>query len=639
MSGIALLLKRILMILLLFTASRLIFFIFNFSYFRPLQFNQLWRSFFYGIRFDFVVIYYINSLFIIAHLIPLNFCRRIIVHPAFRIFMIVVNAILLIGNFIDIGYFGYTSRRSGYETLKALLISSDTLGLLPKYVANYWHLALLWFGFLLMMIKWFPKNQPDLGKPISSFKNRKWLPALVSFFLLFGGLAIARGFEVKPIRIISAHKYVTPSYIPLLLNTPFTLLNSINQYTASPKDYFSEEELSHYFQANQHFSRKEGFRNKNVVIIILESFGKEYTEALSADGRSYTPFLDSLIHEGLYCSNAFSNGYNTIDALPAIIGGFPSLLNTSYISSVYSGNTIRGLGSILQEKGYSTGFYHGGKNGTMGFDLFTRAAGLEDYYGLTEFGNMDFFDGAWGIWDEHFLQYTAKNLDNRSQPFMAVLFTLSSHDPYQVPAEYDTLFPGDSQILRAVAYTDHSLKKFFQTASRMSWYDNTIFVLLADHTSVSVTKKISSPYTHVQIPILYFAPGDTSVAGKYDKVTQQLDIMPSVLDYLRYRGRFVSFGKSVFSDPSGYRFAVSYKQSFYQMIDSSFCLFFDGSETMFMGKYEEDISLKTDVHKDFPAERFMMENYLKAFLQDYYSRLDQNGLGDTTLFFNGDDKQ
>jgi phosphoglycerol transferase MdoB-like AlkP superfamily enzyme len=252
--------------------------------------------------------------------------------------------------------------------------------------------------------------------------------------------------------------------------------------------------------------------------------------------------------------------------------------------------------------------------------------GIDHYYGREEYNNEKDYDGAWGIWDDEFLQYMAKNLDNTSEPFLSVVFTLTSHEPYPIPKKYaDLFFPGEAKILRTIAYTDFALSRFFKTASGMSWYKNTLFVICPDHTSVILNKKYNNNIAKVAIPIIYYCPTDTGLKGNIDVVTQQLDIVPSILDYLNYNKSFVAYGKSIFSD--GYRFTISFNDLNYQIIDSSECLLFDGDKTI--GNYYYEKNNFTLYKKPVASHNLKLETYLKAYLEDYYYRLNNNLLADT----------
>jgi phosphoglycerol transferase MdoB-like AlkP superfamily enzyme len=536
---------------------------------------------------------------------------------------------MLMFNLIDIIYFQYTGKRSGWELLEMLYRSNDTAGMVPVYIVQYWYLILILFVFIFIQIRFYPKYKQLNFQVTKTFINNKILTYFLATLLLAFGFILARGIEIKPIRLITANRYVSPNYIPLLLNTPFTILNTINQKSEKTENYFSSDEISQYFSPVHHPVETEEFKKKNIVIIILESFGKEYVSSKSKTGEKFTPFLDSLEKAGLYCSNAFANAKRSIDAMPPILGGFPSLLHTSFLGSAYSINTLRGLPAILKEYNYVSAFYHGGKNGTMGFDMFCKSIHFDAYYGRKEYNNDDDYDGGWGIWDEEFLQYMANNINQSPEPFLSVVFTLSSHEPYPIPERYkDKFFPGEPKILRSVAYTDYALRKFFETCSKMNWYKNTLFVLCPDHTSVVIDSHYNASPARVSIPIIYFCPSDSTLHGNYDKVTQQLDIMPSILDYLKYPHSYVSYGKSIFE--SGYRFSISFNDVNYQIIDSSYCLLFDGEKRIRVNTYnKENLIASKNITNDSSDVQKQLENYLKAYLQDYYFRLNKNFLADT----------
>lgn len=624
------LLKRLALVLTLFSVTRLLFLLFTLTYFRPLEYTQIFKAFFFGFRFDFIVVFYINLVFILLHLFAFKNTGTPMFQKFLKYLFIVVNSVLLLGNFIDIGYFEFSRQRSGWELIDMLSDSTDTFGLLPVYISNYWYIFLMWLVSIIILIRFYPKL---IMKNIKGFSNpmiNKILTPVFACIVLAAGFVFARGLEVKPIRIISANKYVKPKYIPLLFNTPFKIINTVNQHAEGIGDFYSLEELTAIYTPVQKLHISGEISRKNVFIIILESFGKNYTEAKNEDGEIYASFLNSLASEGLQCTKAYANAGNSISALPTIIGGFPSFLKTSFVSSAYSTNIIRGLGAILKDEGYQTAFFHGGLNGTMAFDKFCQMAGIDLYFGRSEFDNDDYFDGSWGIFDEEFFKFTAEKVNLFEKPFFAVLFSLSSHDPYPIPERYsDKFFPGDKKVLRSIAYTDYSLRKFFETAKKMDWFDNTLFVICPDHISTLLKEE---PYLiKNRIPIVYYCHSDTMLRGAYENITQQLDIYPSILDYLGYSKYFTSFGKSIFSDE--YFFTVCKAGVNFQIIDSSLYMDFDGEKALQMQYHKNDSLFGVNLLKRETDIQNNLEMTTKAYLQNYFYRLNNNLLADT-LYLN-----
>ncbi len=621
--------KRLILILLVFSILRLIFFLSNLNTFVPGSFYSIFKTFVFGIRFDFIVIFYLNLLFILLHFIPGKFKNSITYQRILQYLFVVVNAILLIANFIDVGYFKYTDRRSGTELIKLLVKSSDTISLLPHYISRYWYISISWIITVWILWKFYPKLQ---------FRN--WniklrgiysivLQSAATIFILVVFFGIARGIEAKPIRINTAHKYTSPKYIPLLFNTPFVIINTLSQKELINAKYFDYEYAENIFSPVRYYKDNESFNYQNVIVIILESFSKEYIGALNPGQKGFTPFLDSLINESLVFDNAFANSNRSLDALPAIISSLPQLDRRTFITSIYSTNKLESVSSHLKKKGYHTSFFHGGKNGTMGFDYFCKSVGIEEYYGENEYPYKGHHDGTWGIFDEEFFQFFAAKLSKFKKPFISIIFSLSSHEPYPVPEKYRNKFSRSKlPILNTIAYTDYSLKRFFETASGAEWYKNTLFVICADHTSAAIEKKYGTQIGRYKIPVIYYHPDDTTLRGINHNITQQIDILPSILDYLNFDKKFISFGKSVFSD-GNQKFWFCNNRSSYYIADSEYFLIFDGYKSIELYNYKNDSLLQSNIINEKPEITEFLETSLKAILQNYQYRMEKNLMADT----------
>lgn len=231
------------------------------------------------------------------------------------------------------------------------------------------------------------KPQPAL----KTFGWRYWGLSIL-IMALVGGLSVGGmrgGFRhsTRPINISNAAKYVErPEQVAIVLNTPFSIFRTLGKTAFKPVHFFEDQELSKIYspvyQPEQSASGSNIEQDRpNVVLIILESFGREHIGAFNRDleGGSYegfTPFLDSLIEQSWAFDHAYANGRKSIDALPSVIASVPSLVQP-YIVSEYSTNKINGLAGLLSRIGYETAFYHGAPNGSMGFHAFTKMAGYD----------------------------------------------------------------------------------------------------------------------------------------------------------------------------------------------------------------------------------------------------------------------
>jgi phosphoglycerol transferase MdoB-like AlkP superfamily enzyme len=439
--------------------------------------------------------------------------------------------------------------------------------------------------------------------------------------LLFTG---ARGTGVKPLRIISAARYASSQEIPLLINTPFSVLHTIQEKNNIARNYFPDGSYRQIYSPLQQYKLIQK-NNDNVVILILESFSHEFIGTLSGK-KTYTPFLDSLLNQSLLFENGFANCRKSIEAIPAILAGLPSLTNNSYISSRYAGNRLKALPYILGKHGYNTAFFHGGRNGTMSFNEFAKVAGVKHYYGMNEYEGPEAFDKNWGIYDNEFLQYTVKEMNRLPEPFFTTIYTLSSHHPYTIPKEFEVLIPKDeSPQLRAIRYADMALRNYFKTAEKQPWFKNTLFVVVADHTAKVVDSDYNNPVGTFRIPIAYYHPGNDSLKGRRKDISQQTDIMPSVIHYLGIEENFLAYGSSVF-ETAREPFAINYLNSMFYYFKDNFILTFDGESPNSLFNFANDKNLRNNLITQKSDTLKLLEKKLKATIQDYQLRLENNKL-------------
>jgi phosphoglycerol transferase MdoB-like AlkP superfamily enzyme len=594
------------------------------NYFDSVGFGEFIKIIFFGIRFDISALYYFNLLFILFSIIPGNF-KNNKSYQSFLIFtFILINSLLLATNFVDTKFFDFEHKRLTADIFSSVWLGEDFRTLLPDFIKDFWYLILIWLLLCFGIYKLYPKlSLKHLKKDFLSFKNL--ISHSIIFILLMGiGLVFGRGgFQLKPLRVIHASEYTSAKNIPLILNTPFTIMKTFGRKSVTPVRYFDEEKLDSLYSPVKKYEPTS--QNKtNIVILILESFSAEYTGFLN-NGSGYTPFLDSLSQHSLVYTKAFANGKRSIEAMPSIIAGLPALTDDTYITSQYSSNNINSIASILTDNGYYTAFFHGGKNGTMGFDQFANVAGIQHYYGMNEYPNDSDKDGNWGIYDEEYLQYFSRTMSEFTEPFFTSVFTLTSHHPYEIPKKYNGKFPeGTLNIHESIGYTDYSVKKFFESAKKTDWYNNTLFIITADHTAQAENSYYKNKIGNYAVPILFYHPSDTLFQGQSNTVAQQTDVLPTILDYLGYDKPFISFGNSLLNDSTDH-FAVNYINGIYQLVKDDYVIHFDGAKTIAVYNFRLDSLLQNNII-DQKSEYQNSESFLKAILQSYQERLVENKL-------------
>jgi phosphoglycerol transferase MdoB-like AlkP superfamily enzyme len=261
----------------------------------------------------------------------------------------------------------------------------------------------------------------------------------------------------------------------------------------------------------------------------------------------------------------------------------------------------------------------------MGFDSFARMTGFDDYFGLNQYPDKNDFDGMWGVWDEPFFKFFAKELNSFPQPFLASIFSVSSHHPFEVPEKYKGKFKkGPAPILEVVGYTDFALKEFFNEIDSEPWFKNTLFVITADHTNESIHKEFQNNFGSYSIPVVFYKPG-SDLKGVKDKIAQQIDIMPTILDYLNYDEEYIAFGNDLLDD-SYESFAYNTSGSTYQLYMKDHILEMIDNKPVGLYNYKTDKYLENNVMESEPELTRQMEEKLKAVIQSYNSRLIDNDL-------------
>ncbi len=609
-------LKRLGIIFILYQLCRLLFFLFNTNAFQDVALKTVWG----GMVYDLSAIGFINLIFVLLYLIPGNFKYTKSYQKFLKTGFFTINMLFLATNFVDIEYYKFTGRRSSFSLITAKGMENEIAGLLQSYLVQFWYLPIGFFILAIIVWKWMDK------KNFSHYKDSltpKHIFRQTGIFILSTGVMflMARGgLQNKPLKIVDAIKFSALGNTALVLNTPFCIIKTINNVDELSKEkYFDEVELKTIFNPEKTFESQNDSIKKNVMIIILESFGNENIQ------KGYTPFLDSLLQHSLYFKNGFANGRVSIDAVPSTLSSIPSLMSTSLISSRYSLNKVYGLPKIFKNQGYHTSFFHGAFNGSQNFDQYCRIAGFDHYYGKDQYPyDDDSFDGKWGIFDEEFLQFFCEEIGTFTEPFFTSVFTISSHQPFIMPEKYKGKFPkGKTKIHETIGYTDYALRKFFDKAKKQSWYNNTLFVITADHASPYLPDNVNNSVGEFRIPILFMDPSRPEINGINEKNLQQIDILPSILSYLNIRDKVITFGKSYQSEED---FVVTYLDNIYNYFKGDYYLAFDGQKSIGLFAWKKDTQLKNNLLKKEPELVKSMEKFIKAYIQTFNERVSNDAL-------------
>ncbi|MBY0386074.1 sulfatase-like hydrolase/transferase [bacterium] len=618
--------KSLFLLLAIYTVLRAVFLFFNRQSLLKFDISSLLQSFFSGLRFDISAILTINAFFLLCvFFVPQSLFRK----PNYFYFLkwvfLFLNAPFVIANLIDCEYYKFTGNRMN---LQVLFLRREAFHQLDQFFINYLAVAVVAVGFLLGLYYFFPKLNTTQIK-IESWR-RQAVKMIFSFVLLVPCLVfgIRGGFQPKPLQPIHAYSLSGVTDLGVLtLNSTFTILKTRKINTVKPVYYFADsKDVFKQLKPNQLSRKPAAHKPQNVVILVLESFGTEFWGAAN-NGKGFTPFLDSLATQGLFFKNNYANGRRSIDALPAILFGVPSFMNMPIVKTNYYANQWNGLGHIAKKNGIHVSFFHGTPKGTMYFDAISAMAGIDDYYPFESYPTATDFDGHWGIYDEPFLQFMVEKLNSHPQPFISTVFTISSHQPYQVPAQYrDTLPKGRMAIHQSVGYVDLALKKFFESAQKQSWYKDTLFIITGDHTQMSATEMIETQTGRYRVPMLFFHPSMDGLRGAPEKITQHVDILPSILDFMGIRNEpYLLFGRSVFDDShEGEATFLSY-YGVYWLVRKDYLLGFSEHEQTSVLYSMHEPSQSTAILNQEKI-RQSMETRLKLYIQYYKNSLTENNM-------------
>ena len=630
---------------ILYFLARIIYLLVNYSYFEQgLSFSHLTEMLGGGLVFDTSAILVTNIPYIVLMLLPWHRKENSTYQQTCKWVFIVINGLALTINLCDSVYFRYTMRRTTTTVFSEFSNEGNLGSIFLTETLHHWYLfiafALLIWGVWKLYVK----------TGLEWKRLRPWPYALTVFLSLaafapFVVAGIRGGFTtaVRPITISNANQYVNrPIEAALVLNTPFSLYRTIGKAVFVVPDYYqNEQELAAIYSpehnlSDSRLSRDSIFSRKNVVILIVESFGREYIGALNktlenGQYKGYTPCVDSLIAKSVTFSHTYCNGRKSIDGMPSILSSIPMFVEPFFLTPA-SMNHVSGIASILTAEGYQTAFFHGAQRGSMGFQAFSRATGFQDYYGRedydadTRFGGDEDFDGMWAIWDEPFLQYYATKMSEMKEPFMTAVFTASSHHPYVIPEKYKTQYPEEGIVIhKCIRYTDMAIGKFFEKASREPWFNNTIFVLTSDHTNLSDHAFYETDLGGFCSPIIIYEPGNTERLPEIqDKIAQQIDILPTVMGMLHYQKPYFGFGIDVLNTPAEDTWAVNYLNGIYQYVKQGYVLQFDGSQTKAVYALSDSLMKRNLIGK--VPQQPQMERELKAIIQQYMTRMTQDKL-------------
>ena len=630
--------QNFLLIMIIFSLSRLFFYFINTSMYPDMSFSHLLELLGGGIRFDLTALLYLNSAYILMEILPFHFRENQTYQKVARWLYWIPNALAIIVNCIDMVYVRFTDRRTTITFFSEFQNDGNLFKILMTSIVQYWYVSLFCIAMIVLLVL-FTRRKVIISHNTNKLVYYATETVLMCVTIYFVVIGIRGGFGAftRPITLSNALQYTNhPNETNIVLNTPFSLMRSTEGKIFPKVHYFENQQDVERIMTPLHPKNEDAvFNKKNVVVFILESFSKEFFGYFNHDldngtYKGYTPFLDSLAANAVTFDLSFASGRKSIDAMPSVLSSIPMII-APYILTSYSTNDVSSIADCLHRSGYYTAFFHGAPNGSMGFQAYSRTCGFEDYFGKTEYNNNSDYDGYWAIWDEEFLQYYARKMSEMQEPFMTAVFTATSHHPFQVPDRYKGVFPeGTHPLHHCIGYTDNAMRRFFDYAKTQPWYNNTLFVITADHTNGLTRAEYTTDKGFYEVPIIFFDPEMTEefCSIKREYPVSQTDIMPSVLAYLGYDKPYFAFGQDALTTNKEIPYVVCYNNPLYQIFSDSLLLQFDGEKTTAIYNFKNDRYLRKNIREELKESDKVndMELYLKAYIQQYINRMKNNEL-------------
>jgi phosphoglycerol transferase MdoB-like AlkP superfamily enzyme len=391
-------------------------------------------------------------------------------------------------------------------------------------------------------------------------KIRRSIIGTIVFIILIPGLlflGIRGGIQEIPITqsqsYYSNYNILNNAAVNSGYSFTFSLIENYRFMKESPYQFYDDEEALMMLKKINHVEKDSTInilktRRPNIVILMLESWSADLIASLGGE-EGITPEFEKLVDDGILFTRLYASGNRSEQAMSSIFGGFPATPITAITHNLDKVTKLPSLPEILKEEGYLTSFYFGGHLMYGGIKSYISIAGFEQVMEIYDFPDS-IPRGKLGVHDEFVFDYQLKELNSTPQPFFSVIFTLSSHSPYDQPMEKVLDWGGsENEYINSAYYTDKCLGEYFQKASQEAWFDNTLFVIVADHSHNSYRHwPVTSPqYRHIPLLLYGNVIKDSLKGSKIDRLSSQADIPVSLAKQLQLNTDDFSWSRNLFN--------------------------------------------------------------------------------------------
>ena len=387
-------------------------------------------------------------------------------------------------------------------------------------------------------------------KTENSFKNFAFSLIVLPFLLGILLLGIRGGFQSIPINLSDAYFSNKIILNDIAVNPNWNIFQSIlknkTYFEGNPYKKYSDEEAADFMRnlkpQNDSVTQILNHKQPNIVFILLESWSADNVESLGGlDG--ITPNFKALEKEGLSFTDFYSNGWTSDQAMSSIFSSFPVFPYVAVINQADKSRKLPCLNKSLSTKGYHSSYFFGGQLTYGNIKGYLLSQGFDIVKDENDYQHLS--SGALGVHDEFMFTQFIEELKQLPEPFMSTLFTISSHSPYDFPGEHLLSFNHkEDKYVNSVAYTDKYLGEFMKNVRFESWYKNTLFIIVSDHSHNSPMNRRVAQKEKFHIPMLWYGEViKTKFKGiSWDKVCSHIDISPTILKQLEIQQPSEFFG-------------------------------------------------------------------------------------------------
>jgi len=284
----------------------------------------------------------------------------------------------------------------------------------------------------------------------------------------------------------------------------------------------------------------------NIILILMESFTAKIIEPLGGK-PGITPNFNRLASEGVLFTNFFANGDRSDKGIVCILSGYPAQPQNSIVKYANKSQKLPNLIRDLKNAGYATSFYYGGEIDFANLNSYFVLSGVDKLITMDDF-DASTFNAKWGVHDHIMFDRFANDLDGMDQPFFSTLFTLSSHEPFDVPMQ--AVFPGDdneTKYLNSAYYADSCLGEFIARAKKSKWWNNTLIVFTADHGIRHPGKSPNHSIEKFKVPMLWLGGALKKTNLRIDSFSSQIDIPATLMAQIGLTSTNYRFSKDIFN--------------------------------------------------------------------------------------------